>query len=43
MRRFAQGTGGAWALVEDVGDGVNAVRDEVPAKAHTNYNYGQKS
>lgn len=42
MRRFAPRTGGAWALVEDVGGGVNAARDEAPAKAHTNYNYTQK-
>lgn len=42
MRRFALRTGGAWALVEDVGGGVNALRDEVPAKTYTNYNYTQK-
>lgn len=42
MRRFALRTGGAWALVEDVGGGVNALRDEAPAKTHTNYNYTQK-
>lgn len=42
MRRFALRTGGAWALVEDVGGGVNALRDEAPAKTHTNHNYTQK-
>lgn len=42
MRRFALRTGGAWVLVEDVNGGVNALRDEAPTKAHTNYNCTQE-